>query len=454
MRLKGKVLNMQKDMLFWIWLSDALGAACRDFKRLISLYDNAYEIFYADSEELERIDGISSATCARLSKKNLERATAILDACERLEIGVLPYADPAYPNALRELSAPPVLLYCRGTLPNFQKRLSIGMVGTRRMSAYGMQTAYKIAYELAAVGTVIVSGMAAGIDGVCAAAALAAKGTTVAVLGCGLDVVYPRHHKRLMNAIVQNGVLLSEYPPGTLPNRYHFPTRNRLISGLSQGTVVVEAGLGSGSLITAKDAIVQGRDVFAFPANVNSRGAEGTNGLLRDGANLVLGANDILAFYQYLYAETLRTELLAQAQERSKADLRYLESLGVIELTEKKTDESASALRAVAATPKEPVSKSETRGAAVPAKQKAVREPNPERKVEQKARSHVTPDGMLSSLTPIQLAVLQAIPDDRAVTVDHLAALGYPNKDLIATLTMLEILGLIQKLPGALYTKS
>ena len=437
---------MQKDMLFWIWLSEALGAASRDFRALISMYENPYEIFHIEDEELECITGISERTRKVLANKDLQRATQILDECERLGIGVLPFSDARYPNALRELKDPPVLLYYKGSIPDLNRLLSIGMVGTRRMSAYGMQSAYQIAYELASVGAVVVSGMAAGIDGVCAAAALAANGVTVAVLGCGLDVVYPRHHKPLMEEIERHGVIFSEYPPGTRPNHYHFPIRNRLISGLSQGTVVVEAGLGSGSLITAKNAILQGRDVFALPANVGSHGAEGSNGLLQDGANLVLGTADILKPYRYVYAGVLDTEVLEQAKRSSKADLAYLDRMGVIELTRPTRDVPPPVCAAEETSPKQ--------------KKKTVRKTPPQNRVDATeaaktpSPSKQTPDEVLSSLTPVQLAVLEAIPDDRAVTVDSLGGTGYSFGDIIAALTMLEILGLVQKLPGALYTKS
>ena len=181
----------QRDMLFWIWLSERLGAGNRDFRKLISLYESPYDLYHTEDAELERIKALSPQTLKALADKDLQRATEILDLCEHIGIGILPYASSAYPKLLRELKAPSVLLYYRGKLPDFNARLLIGMVGTRSMSEYGMRTAYKISYELAAVGVVIVSGMAAGIDGVCAAGALAAKGDTVAVLGCGIDTVYP-----------------------------------------------------------------------------------------------------------------------------------------------------------------------------------------------------------------------------------------------------------------------
>lgn len=440
---------LQKDALFWIWLSETLGAKSRDFKRLISLYENPYDLFHADESEIERVSDITPRTREAILKRDLSGASRILDDCQRLGIGILAYDDEEYPNALRELKEPPILLYYRGELPDFNRQLCIGMVGTRRMSAYGLQNAYKIAYELASVNALVVSGMAAGIDGVCAAAAMAARGKTVAVLGCGIDVVYPTHHRKLMEKICQSGVVLSEYPPTTKPNYYHFPVRNRIISGISQGTVVVEASIRSGSLITAKDAITQGRDVFALPANVDSNGAEGTNRLLRDGARLVLDTTDILEPYSYIYANTLRTEALPKAKQASKADLHYLDSLGVIELTARRGASSAEGQKqGVAPVPEKKTPDTKKQKAPRASKKKAQEEP-----LEQ-ITINTTPDALLSALDPIQLAVLQAIPDDRAVTADSLGGLGYPYGDVIAALTMLEIMGLVQKLPGALYTKA
>ncbi len=451
---------MQKGMLFWIWLAEALGPANRDFRALISIYENPYDIFHAEDEELERLS-LSDRTRKKLADKNLSHATDILNACERSGIGILSYADESYPNTLRQIDRPPVLLYYSGSLPDFNTRLCVGMVGTRRMSAYGLRSAYKLAYELAAAKTVVISGMAAGIDGVCAAAAIAANGTTVAILGCGVDVVYPHHHQRLRDEIRRTGVILSEYPPATRPNSYHFPIRNRLISGLSHGTVVVEAGIGSGSLITAKDAIVQGRDVFAIPANVGSVGAEGTNGLLRDGANLVTRSRDILEHYEYLFSETLDTARLLNVGNRSEADLAYLEQMGVITLNHTKSEPQAVRLQATAPPPEDSTPKPKRRmGKSTREKKDTEREAavvskpvSRQENVTEPASDRKTPDAVLTSLNDVQRAVLEAIPDDRAIHADALSGLDFSYGDIVAALTMLEILGLIEKLPGALYTK-
>lgn len=256
-----------------------------------------------------------------------------------------------------------------------------------------------------------------------------------------------------MHQIEKNGLILSEYPPGTRPISYHFPVRNRIISGLSQGTVVVEAGVGSGALITARMAILQGRDVFAVPANVGSAGAEGTNGLLQDGANLALCAADILAPYEYIYANQLHTERLPKAEQSSKVDLRYLASLGVIELAERaKPTQVPEATEPQREETREAEQAKRTR---VPARRRKAAVAEVKETVEEASKPAETknPDEMLESLTDAQRAVLRAMPDDRAITADALCSIGYHYGEVIAALTMLEILGLVQKLPGALYTK-
>ncbi len=443
-----------REDLFWVWLAEAMGAASGEFFPLIELYQNPYDIFLAEESELERIPFLSERSRAVLADKSLAHATDVLALCERHGIDIVTYGDEAYPKGLREIPRPPVLLYCIGTLPDFHTALGVGMVGTRRMSAYGMKSAYKIGYELADAGAVVVSGMAAGIDGVCAAAALKAGGTTVAVLGCGLDTVYPKHHEPLFREICKRGAVISEYPPGTAPRHYHFPVRNRLISGMTEATVVVEAGLGSGSLITAREAVTQGKPVFAVPANVGSEGAEGTNGLLRDGARLAAEAGDILEVFRFAFSSTLKPDNLSTAAERSGLDQAYLASMGVIELVPKaesageaKFTLPAKAKRAAAKAPRTRTEREVPK----PAPVKAAADPDA---TAQPQRQNQTPDAVLGSLSRLQREILSQIPDDRAVSTDALSGLDASFGDIIAALTMLEILGLLQKLPGGLYIKS
>lgn len=440
---------MQENLLFWIWLSEALGVGNPDFSRVIELYETPYDVYEADEEELERQIGLKEKTRLSLSNKNLQRATEIMDACQRLGIGILPYDSALYPYSLREIKKPPVLLYYVGTIPKFEERLCVGLIGTRRMSEYGRDMAYKISYELACGNAITVSGLAEGIDGVCAAATLRASGVTVAVLGCGLDLAYPTHHGKLMNAVAEKGVLLSEYPPGTKPLYYHFPARNRIISGLSHAVVVVEAGLGSGSLITAKEAVMQGKDVFAVPSRVGVDNAEGVNGLLRDGALVATCASDIAAKYEYLFPASFRADLVKQGAKRSHPDLEFLHDIGVCK-SEKVPDEPlAQSSRRPCRTEENTKNKKE-KDTLLNRRQETATQTQQMETTTKNSES----ESLLQSLTPIQLEVLQAIPDDRTISSDALVKLEHPYGEILTALTMLEIMGLVEKLPGAVYRKA
>ena len=445
-----------RDKLFWVWLAQALKPANAYTGQLLSLYENPYDLFEADEAELEQLHDIPERLRISLCNKSLQEASDILDTCERRGITVLHYADAEYPRFLRGLNDPPIVLYCIGKIPDWNTSLCVAMVGTRKMSAYGLHSAYRIAYKATKMGMLVVSGMATGIDGVCSAAALAAGGEAVAVLGCGVDVVYPKHHGNLYDAICKNGVVISEYPPGTGPRGFRFPERNRIISGLSQATVVLEAGLGSGSLITAKDAIMQGRDVYALPANVGSEGAEGTNGLLRDGATPITSAEDLLERYRHVYEKTLRVDETFPKDEDIAVDLHLLQELGVIELTER--------AKAQSNTPNAAAVNLETQRQLNPNKAEVRRVTKKKRESGKGAKKDDAPntaassqassaDALFSSLDPISQTVLRAIPDDTAVSLDDLRSLEYPYGDIVSALTILEINGLLQKLPGALYVK-
>ena len=245
--------------LYWIWLAEACGAASKSFVRLIDRFSDPFEIYSLDEEEIERIEGIGERLKSKLCDKQLERAYSVIRACKSGKIDVIAYGDKRYPSRLKKLEDAPAVLFCKGRFPDFDSRLCIGMVGTRKMSEYGKESAYKIAYEMAAANAVVVSGMALGIDSVAACGALAAGGTTVAVLGCGVDVVYPKQHAALYEKIAKHGAVISEFMPSSSPEKYNFPIRNRIISGLCQGTLVVEGDKRSGALITAKCALMQGR---------------------------------------------------------------------------------------------------------------------------------------------------------------------------------------------------
>ena len=215
------------------------------------------------------------------------------DACEKLGINMIHCFDPAYPTRLREIFDPPLVLYVRGSFVP-EDEIAIAIVGTRRPSVYGLRTARRFASELAARGVTVVSGMARGIDGEAHRGAISVRGRTIAVLGSGLDVIFPKEHAGLFEQIAANGAVVSEFPLGTLPLPFHFPKRNRIISGLTMGVLAVEANERSGSLITTSCALDEGREVYAIPGPVDSVTSRGTNQLIQRGAKLASSADDIL----------------------------------------------------------------------------------------------------------------------------------------------------------------
>jgi DNA processing protein len=238
--------------------------------------------------------GLNTRTNASLEQQRRRIAPeAELERLLRLRVGVLRLVDAEYPRLLREISQPPPLLYIRGQLTT-EDEWALAVVGTRRVSAYGRQVTERLAGELAAQRITVISGLARGIDTFAHAAALEAGGRTIAVLGCGPDLVYPPDNAKLAARILEQGALVTEFPPGTQPEAANFPVRNQLISGLSLGVLVTEAPEQSGALITTRFAAEQGRDVFAVPGNITNRGSIGANRLIQDGAKLVLTTDDIL----------------------------------------------------------------------------------------------------------------------------------------------------------------
>ena len=431
------------EKLFSVWLSLCVGIANSEYPSLLAQFGSAYALFGAEESEIEALD-ISDSLKGRLCNKSLDQAYGILEFCQKHEVGILSYTDPAYPSVLRAIKAPPCVLYYKGKLPDFERQLFISMVGTRSMSEYGKEMAYRIAYELASTGVVVVSGMALGVDAACAVGALSAKGCTVAVLGCGIDVPYPRQHERLMHAIAQNGLVLTEFPPSTPPRGYHFPLRNRIISALGAGTLVVEADLGSGALITAREAIVQGKDIYAVPGNVTDPNTSGTNALIRDGAAVALGARDILQNYAFLYRDSVDTARLMRAQERSDPDPAAFARYGV-------------GLPAASAPAK---SVREVRGEQNAQKQESQKKTAPEKATapklpEQPAVQERQDDSakVLAAFSQRQRDMFAQIPLDKAISADWLVRCGYPTHEVMTALTMFEIKGLLQSLPGGLYMR-
>jgi DNA processing protein len=250
---------------------------------------------------------MTRAIAGALKQKSLDTANRVLGDCDKLGLRIITIQDLDYPDRLRNIYDPPILLYVQGRMPQFDGEVAVAMVGTRRCSPYAMEMGERLAYQLAAHGAVVVSGLAAGSDSAAHRGALRAGGFTAAVIGGGHDIIYPRESRYLYEDLAVRGVILSEYPPGTEHRGGHFPVRNRIISGLSLGVVVLEAPEQSGTLITAGRALDQGRDVFAVPGQVGDRRCAGSNQLLRDGAGVVTDAWDVLGHYAGRFPHKIRS---------------------------------------------------------------------------------------------------------------------------------------------------
>jgi len=285
---------MAEDIFYWLALSLVPGVGSILIKRLLERFKTPEAVFRAPVKELLKIEGLGGRVAGEIQIGPLERVVKReLSLLKEVGGKIITIKDDDYPKRLKDIYDPPALLYVRGELRS-EDELAIAVVGSRKTSPYGRWFTEKIGQDLARHGITVVSGMARGIDSVAHKGSLQGGGRTIAVLGCGVDVIYPSENRNLFNQIIEQGAVLSEFPMGSPPEGGHFPRRNRVISGLSIGVVIVQASAKSGSLITAGYALEQGREVFAVPGNVGAEGSRGTNQLIKEGAKLVESTEDIL----------------------------------------------------------------------------------------------------------------------------------------------------------------
>lgn len=285
------------ERVYWIWLSEALYPGSRKIKEIYKAYKSAKKFYEMGEMEWRLFGMLTQKEINRLIDYDISEAEEILNKCAFLGIDIITLSEDLYPQRLKEIDNPPATLYVKGTMPRIDDTVCIAMVGTRNATSYGVDMAFDLSYSLAKLGAIIVSGGAIGIDTASHKGALQAEGKTVLVMGCGLNYSYLPENLEMRRQVKEQGVLMSEYPPDMPPIRSNFPMRNRIISGLSNGTVVVEAGSRSGSLITANMTLDQGRDLFAVPGNITSEVSKGTNNLLKECAKPVTNALDIMEEY-------------------------------------------------------------------------------------------------------------------------------------------------------------
>jgi len=285
---------MNFDILkYWIALKYIVGIGNVGFVTLVEKFGSPHEVFNASAAELEETPGISKNTAASIANfKGWKKVKEELELVKNSNVNIITYHDDLYPQQLLNIYDRPPYIYVLGTLD--KDDINIAIVGSRAASSYGKYTTEKLSRELALKGVTVVSGMARGIDSSAHRGSIAVNGRTIAILGSGLNVIYPPENKKLFHDIIEHGAVISEYPLGTPPRSSNFPARNRIISGMSYGVVIVEAGEKSGSLITARLALEQGREVFAVPGSIDAAGSRGTNKLIKQGAKLIENTDDIL----------------------------------------------------------------------------------------------------------------------------------------------------------------
>ena len=383
---------------YWVWLSELRGLNNQTRLALLHHFGTPEEVFYADTGELLLTEGITKAQAdAVQSKKDLTRTDRILADCQRLGIRILTIGDGAYPGRLENIYDPPCLLYVLGHLPDLDEEAAVSVVGTRSCTPYGETCAEKLGYGMAAGGAVVASGLAKGIDAAAIRGALRAGGSTIGVLGNGVDVRYPWESRFLYEDVAATGALISEYPPGTSPDAPHFPVRNRILAGISVATLVVEAPLRSGALITAHMALEQGRDVYAVPGPIDAPSSAGCNRLIRDGAGLVAEPEDLLLSYLPQFPGKLHLKQARQPKEVLGYQARQVEP----------------------AKPELP-----------------------------------TLSAAESGLTEEQLLLLRTLTEEPIQVDDLIEAVGLPTRQVLAALTVLEIEDLVTQHSGKYYTRN
>ena len=410
-------------LVHWIWFAHRPGLSDREKGILLQHFRDPEEIYYADGGVFDHISGLRPETRETLQDKNLTEAEKTLATCERERIHLLTIRDAAYPARLKNIGDPPVLLYYKGRLPDFDGSPVIGVVGTRKASAYGMQTAKRMGYQIGNCGGIVVSGMAYGIDAMAMSGALTAGQTVVGVLGCGVDIMYPVSNKGLFRDTEQYGCILSEFAPGTPPAPWTFPKRNRIISGMSCGVLIVEAPEKSGALITAHLALEQGRDVFVVPGNIDQPTCVGSNRLMREGAIPVSHGWDVLSEYESLYPDKLRKDL-------SASHMRVYAS----EMAAAKREEKPAK---VAQKPKTPRKNGDDDGKIS------------KKDIDKAASSpYIDLQDTLDKLSAEERTIVETLRNGERLVDDVIAETGLTTGKLLALLTMLELKGVIRRLPG------
>jgi len=411
-------------LVHWIWLATRPHVSDRVKVELVRAFQDPEAVYFADEDKFREVPGLTPGGKAALADKDLQEAEQILRTCRKKNLKILTYLEGAYPSRLKNIPDPPLVFYYKGRLPDFDANPLIGVVGTRKASVYGLNIAGKMGYQIARCGGIVVSGMADGIDGMATRGALTAGVPAIGVLGCGADVVYPPKNRALFEDMEQYGCLLSEFVPGTAPLGKNFPKRNRIISGLSCGVLVVEAPERSGALITAQAALDQGRDVFAVPGNIDVDTSVGSNRLLRDGAIAVSSGWDIMSEYAAQYPDCIQKPELS-------APSKVQDETGSLKMENGKNQHKLT-------------QKAELLGKNQVSKHKE------DKKVidNGEASPYIGLEDKMPQLLPDEQKILSALTWQPRPVDDVIAETGIPSARMLAMLTLLQVKGMVKQHPG------
>ena len=411
-------------LIHWIWLATRQEMTDREKLLVLEHFQDPEDVYFADGGAYAAVEGLSEDAYLSLKDKNLLPAEQVLADCARERINILTIRDGAYPARLKNISDPPLVLYWKGRLPDLDGMPVIGVVGTRKASVYGMTAAKRMGYQIGKCGAAVVSGMAYGIDGMAMQGALSAGACVVGVLGCGVDEIYPKSNKALFGDMERFGCLISEFVPGTPPYKWNFPKRNRIISGLSDGVLVVEAPEKSGALITARQAAEQGRDVFVVPGNIDVPSCAGSNALLRDGAIMVSSGWDVVSEYEHLYPGKIR-------KDTAPAHLTVYPDEVV---------QAAKEARPAAKVAQKTV---------LPGKKQDRPQTNDKKDIDN-GPSCAYSDGVVipEGLNETERAIVEQLLGGEMLIDDVVARTGLPTGKVLAALTLLEVRGIVMTLPG------
>jgi DNA processing protein len=421
---------------YWIWLASLPGLSRRAVPSLLDYFESPREAYFAAFGEYDHVPDLTAKDRQMLADKGLKRVEEIQKACAERDIRVMTMQDADYPQRLVHIYDPPPVLYIRGRVPVIDEEAAIAVVGTRSASAYGVKMAARMGYELTRGGGLVVSGLAVGVDTAAAKGALSAGGACVGVLGSAIDTAYPRCNAGLIEDVAAAGALLSEYPPGYPTRPENFPRRNRLLSGLSVGVVVIEAPKHSGALITANLALEQGRELFVVPGNADAPGCEGSNELLKDCAKAVSCGGDVLCEFERLFPWAL-----AASADEARLPLRGEERILRETLQQEESGPGQATSGSGEKKEKESVETASNR-------------PDATKKVidKRKPGEYIDGEDLLEGLTEVQQRLVRVMDRPNMHTDDLIEKTGLPAAQVLSELTMLSIKGLVSPAAGKRFT--